>query len=604
MKSLMTGNANVMEHKATSIRPATPLQATRRKLRCSLPILTALTLSLTTVTQGNAQNPAKVAADQHAALIRSQITAAFRTTAVTGSVNELQNHLVINKVGAIYTVRKSNVLIASYSTTNAVDDPTDTSVTNAAGKSVPMSKKCHFLPLLSLPDFIGPPVPDACRRDLALNKAKLIVSGQRVLLAGVDVYVDKDRVEFLLLDHHKAQGVEAPRFVSQFVLQFSPGFLATADATQIAAALKPFLAPSDDPIMTQPFLADGSAPVYTLEDNLSAAYSNTAYQADAGTTAPGALLRVKADRFLRAIPQGAPIIACTPVLRDGRAKDPGFMCKSMGQNSIFMIPNDDLVVKTIKVESKKDKDVVRFELIDMSQVDPAPQPNGSTARYHGAVDIEFAKGSLGPGDVSKVEDQVAAAFNVSNLVAVAAAPQSAAAPTDNSQTAVNAAPLPAVAAPPQTLEQQLKTVYKLTTVAPDASVLSRGTMLTLTSDKLLLGTPYAKPAMCPASVVGGTAKAPAASCVTPLRSAILKHEATYFAKGQKLNVISISVDVPNETIAIGLIDDTSAVGGPTGAPKFHTMVNFVFPSGYLETSDAGQVGDLVNSILQMSSGQV
>jgi hypothetical protein len=271
-----------------------------------------------------------------------------------------------------------------------------------------------------------------------------------------------------------------------------------------------------------------------------------------------------------------------------------------------MKPGDNLVVKAIKVESKKDKDLVHVELMDLSQPDPTPRPDGSTGYFHGAVDIEFPKGSLTSKDVAKVNEQIADAFIVAGLGTpagaagggIADAPSTggaaAALPTPN----LSQVPLPTVPVPPQTLEEQLKTMYKLTTMGDGASVTSRGTALTVTSDKLLLGTPYAKTVVCAASVVDGTPKPPAASCVAPLRSSILRHEAAYFVKGQKVDVVSIKVDMDKEIVTFGLIDDSSAAGGPNAAAKFHTTVNFVFPKGYLETSDAGQVGSLVNSVLE------
>ena len=271
-----------------------------------------------------AQTSGKVAADQHAAVIRAQVSPVFRLTSTTGSVSELQNHIVINSPGAVYSVRKSNVLIASFSSQHETDDSSDSSVANTAGRWVPVSKKCRYVTTISPPGFTTPPITDACRRDLAMGKARFIASGQRVLLAGVDVSVDRDRAEFLLLEYHKPKGILSPRFVSQFAVQFPAGFLMTADAAQIAAAIKPFLAPSDDQsVMSKPYLADAPPPAYSLEDNLAAAYSSRAYQLEAGTSGPGTLLKVKADRFMRAIPQGLPAIGCTPVLQDGSRKGSG-----------------------------------------------------------------------------------------------------------------------------------------------------------------------------------------------------------------------------------------------------------------------------------------
>ena len=356
--------------------------------------------------------------------------------------------------------------------------------------------------------------------------------------------------------------------------------------------------------MAKPYLADAPPPAYTLDDNLAAAYSPMAYQLEAGTSGQGAVLKVKADRFMRAIQAALPAIGCTPVLQNGQAKPPGRMCQMLSQNSVYMKPGDNLTVKTVKVESKKDKDLVHLELVDLSQPDSTPRPDGSPGYFHGAVDIEFPKGSLTSKDVAKVNEQVADAFVVTGLVATGGAAGGAVADVAGSGGSappppdLNAVPLPAVAAAPQTLEEQLKTMYKLTTMGDGASVASRGTALTVTSDKLLLGTPYAKPAVCPASVVEGTPKPPAA--VVRGSSA----GGDYTARGGVLcegPEGRCGFDQGGHREGNGCVrPDRRQLSGRRAecGSEFHTTVNFVFPKGYLESSDAGQVGSLVNSVLE------
>ena len=160
--------------------------------------------------------------------------------------------------------------------------------------------------------------------------------------------------------------------------------------------------------------------------------------------------------------------------------------------------------------------------------------------------------------------------------------------------ALNTVPYSGAAAP-QSLEDQLKTLYTLTQVSSDSTILSRGTVFNLTSDKILLGTPVAKPAVCPAIVSDGTPKPPAAACLTPLKPSIARHESAFLPQGQKLDLISVAVSVPKETVTLTFVDDTAA-----GKARFRTAVNFVFPQGYLEGSDAGQVSDTVSTVLPIS----
>ncbi len=543
------------------------------------------------------------ASDPRGAALKAQVPAVFKPAGYTGRISELQNHVVINRVGTIYTVRKSNLLLANYFFGAASDDSSDGGTADT-GKYAAVSKKCHYPVAVTLPAATAAAVPDGCRRDLALGKARLIKAGQRVLLADLDFSVGDDKATVVLLEHHKdPNGAETPRFVSQLTLQFPAGFLATANAAQVKAAMKDLIAASDDPIIAQPFLADAPAPAFTLDDNLTAAYSKTSYQLDSQTSGAGKVLNVKASRFLRGNTPGMSM-GCVPVVRDGRAKDPGMMCKAKdavlekSQANVWLKPEDTLVLGSIKVDSKKDKDIVHLDLIDTTQVSSTMQLNGTTASYHGLVDFEFPKGSLGPDSAGKVSDEIAAVFNVTSAPATGAeagggGAGSAAIPAASSEAVAPPAP----AAPPQTLEEQLKTIYKLTQVGADASVASRGTVFSVQSGNVLLGTPYSKPAVCPASVVEGSAKPPAAACVAPLKAAIAKHEVTYFAAGQRVNLVSVAVDIPKETVAFGLIDDGSARGAANGAPRFRSAINFVFPKGYLETSDAGQVSDLVNGVL-------
>jgi hypothetical protein len=552
--------------------------------------------------------------------LRDQLRAVMNMTSYTGSFMQSGSHVVLNKVGTVYTVRRSNVLVTTYFTT---DKYAGVRVLNQAADDkhyYATTRYCHNDSVVTLPEVTLAPVPDNCRRALAMGKVGLVEAGKKMLVTDIEVVPEQDMVSMVLLEHHLNQGQEDSRYGVGLRVQFPHGFLATADAGKIAEMLKTLLAPADDAALAQSFMPDAPLPVYSVEDKLNAMFKPLQFHFSDGTYTPDVVLKVKADRFLRGASMYAAILGCLPTFEDGKPQPASFICRSLnhgepdGKTSVYLKPDDDLEVASIKVELKKDKDIVRLVVNDWSQHDDQDPPklsdvmdievNGeqvdSTSNfdhtgYHSALQLQYPKGTLERSGIDPVVNDIRAIFNVTKVPAASGSGV-------NTMTASTSAPPPpppppfaGTPGPPQSLEEQLKTVYKLTQVSADSTVLSAGTVFKVVPDKVLLGTPVAKPAMCASSVVEGKPKPPAAACVTPLKPSILKRESTYFAAGQKVDMVALSVNIAKETVSVTLVDDASGA-----KPHLHTQVNFVFPQGYLETSDAGQVGDLMNTVLPLA----
>jgi len=289
-----------------------------------------------------------------------------------------------------------------------------------------------------------------------------------------------------------------------------------------------------------------------------------------------------------------------------------FLCKGLsagepdGSHYTYIKPEDELEVAAIKVETKKDKDVIRLEVNDFSQQNGLDPPklsdlidievNGEQVDYtsnldqtgfHTAILFQYPKGSLEHDGAKRVADDIGAIFKVekaasSSSLAVVSTPPP-----------MNTVPYSGAVSGPQPLEDQLKTFYTLTQVRDDSTIVSRGSVLSVARDKVLLGTPAAKTTVCAATVTDGTPKPPASACLAPLKLSIAKHESTFLPAGQKLDLVGVSVNTSKETVALTLVDDSGSKA------KYRTAINFVFPQGYLEGSDAGQVGEAVNGVLPL-----
>jgi hypothetical protein len=526
----------------------------------------------------------------------------FASTVYFGGRPLTAVHFVIGDVPKVYTVRKANAIIGQpyyygmYGG-NTLD---------------PMFTSFEHVGVVSFPGAVAKDLPTDCKNQIRLGNMNLMAPGQQVILIAEGVHLDRDAVDLEFFPYAlKPDGtVEEPKFIAWVTLQFPKDYLATADSAAIMDAVSKVITPYDPANPHPPALASedtdiaGLVPV-TLEDHLKVLYKQTVIGIDGKVEKQGVVLKLLSDNFL---PAG--MLTCGPVVQDGKVRPPSFGCKlgsaarvgiaataaTQGDTSGFGVKQgyfpkgQELDVYSIAVNTKKE--TVTFEFLDHA-ADEA-NTDGGTAPSPTSVNFAFAKGYLEGAKAEQVAAVVSQFFELEKTI-----PSHPPLSSQSASEAMNTVALPAVAAPPQTLEEQLKTLYKLTVVGDQSSVVTRGSVLSVASDNILLGTPIAKPAVCAASVVNGTAKPPSATCVTPLRPAIARHDAKFFASGQKLNVVSISVNMTTETVSMSLIDDTTASAGPSGAPQFHTAIKFIFPKGYLESSDAGQVADTVNGVLTL-----
>jgi len=579
---------------------------------------------------------AQTGMDVRAYQLDQQMRQALNMAQIDGNLDLLANHVTVRSPGTVYTVRRSNVLIALYTLpqtmgemAGGVTDPQGNPLvtTDAAIYAAPSCK--YDIPVALLTSS-SPPVSGDCRRELAEGKARFLKAGEQLLIGGYGGSMAAGVLRMTLLDHHVGpDGREAPRFVTMVGFQFDNGFLMNANANQIVAALRPFLVPANDPLAHQTF-PDAALPVYSLEDKLNAMYNYSNYN---GTDwDPDKVLKLKVGGLLNYNPV-SDVYACAPVLQDGKVLPPSFGCKmqhvggaafsaaqmaqAVGQSDAggllaaarppkgLFAAGQELELDSLTLVSKKDKDLLEMKVKDYS-IDPqlgVPAIPSS----HAAITFQFPKGYLATADVKDVAAAIGRVFDVETIPRKpmagggSFAAGGAAQPADPT-AALNTVPLPAVAGPPPGLEEQLKAVYKLTLVGADQAVASRGTVLKVASDKVLLGTPVAKATLCPASVVDGKPRPPALACTTPLKPALAKGDAVFFSAGKKLDLTAVAVNLPKETVTLTLIDDNSDAGaGVASRPKFHTSINFVFPKGYLEEADAGQVSDYVGLVLPMVS---
>ncbi len=83
--------------------------------------------------------------------------------------------LSLNKIGTVYTVRRSNVLIATYF---SKDKYAGVRVLNPApdeDRYYAVTKYCHNESVVTFPDVSLSLLSDKCRRSLAMGKASLII---------------------------------------------------------------------------------------------------------------------------------------------------------------------------------------------------------------------------------------------------------------------------------------------------------------------------------------------------------------------------------------------------------------------------------------------
>jgi hypothetical protein len=547
----------------------------------------------------------------------------------TGNLGMLGNKVPITVPGRVYKVRQSNILLAAYSLPQTLGDMSQQAAAVGIGTGLQspdiaifQSPACNVPMMVALPFKANSspspaPVSPECRRDLAMGKARFLQAGEEVELAGFDGSFAQDQMRFTILEHYRGpNNQETPRFQTQVLFQFPSRSLMAASAQQIANTIYTYLTPESEPSANTAF-PPAPLPEYSLTDQLSALYNPRKYVLGSDKVYDeDKVLKVKQDKLLTYTPV-SDMYGCTAVIEDGKPLPPGGSCKAKGFFSAlvtattaiqavnsndaqgllnarptkgFFQAGQELEVESITTQSKKKNDILEIKLIDYT-VDEKTGMHDD-ASFHTNIQFQFSKGYLATASAKDVAKAVEQAFDVETIPPPAA--HESATEIAALSPSANSVPLPAVAAPPQTLEEQMKSLFKLTVLDASSAMTTRGIVLNVTQDKILLGTPAAKPITCPATVADGHAKAPTVTCQTPLKTAIARGDAKFFATGQKLDLVSVTVNLAKETVTLGLVDD---VATPGSKAQLRASVNFVFAKGYLEGSDAGQIAETVSILL-------
>src|ERR1700744_5193197 len=114
--------------------------------------------------------------------LRDQVRLLLNSSAYTGSLKELVSHVVITKVGTVYTLRRSNVVVATYYTKDKYVGARVVNAEEEDNKYYPITKYCLQPEVVSLPDVNPAPLSENCRRAVAMGKASLLQSGRKVLI--------------------------------------------------------------------------------------------------------------------------------------------------------------------------------------------------------------------------------------------------------------------------------------------------------------------------------------------------------------------------------------------------------------------------------------
>jgi len=152
--------------------------------------------------------------------------------------------------------------------------------------------------------------------------------------------------------------------------------------------------------------------------------------------------------------------------------------------------------------------------------------------------------------------------------------------------------------PPASLEQQLRTDYKLVKTASDAgglSVVQPGTVLVVQKGGIL-GVVHTNVIMCSAKYQDGSLKAPGGFC-----AAMIKDKSRFLNVGEKVYPSRIDFNVAKERISLQIVECDSCNG--VSEPSFlKSQVDFQFGKGYLEKASIGEIEDTISQVLPFEAG--
>jgi curli biogenesis system outer membrane secretion channel CsgG len=144
-----------------------------------------------------------------------------------------------------------------------------------------------------------------------------------------------------------------------------------------------------------------------------------------------------------------------------------------------------------------------------------------------------------------------------------------------------------------TLEGQIAAQYKVTKLGADSSgltVIQEGTVLTIKKGGILsvpqadAGAPLAN------TVKDGDVQSPGAALVKT------KKDTKFLPVGEKVYVSKLDVNRKESKVTLSIVECDTCNGA--AAPSFRkAQVVFVYPKGYLDGADSGQVSDVINQVL-------
>ncbi len=157
-----------------------------------------------------------------------------------------------------------------------------------------------------------------------------------------------------------------------------------------------------------------------------------------------------------------------------------------------------------------------------------------------------------------------------------------------------------------TLQEQLAAQYKLVKMGSDTSgyaVVDKGTLLAIQKGGIL-GVPYGDANVLSSRYENGAIKGPNSLSLMGRKSIMGKfgkEQTTHlFAVGDKVYPMKIEVNVPKDTVSLGIVACDTC--NKTDPPTYNkAVVVFQFPKGSLANAQAGQVEDMIGQVLSIST---
>jgi hypothetical protein len=157
-----------------------------------------------------------------------------------------------------------------------------------------------------------------------------------------------------------------------------------------------------------------------------------------------------------------------------------------------------------------------------------------------------------------------------------------------------------------TLQEQLAAQYKLVKMGSDTSgyaVVDKGTLLAIQKGGIL-AVPYGDANVLSSRYENGAIKGPNSLSLMGRKSIMGKfgkEQTTHlFAVGDKVYPMKIDVNVPKDTVSLGIVACDTC--NKTDPPTYNkAVVVFQFPKGSLANAQAGQVEDMIGQVLSIST---